>query len=206
MDMEADQLKESLGEFSQNEETPRNPQIIYSWEAPFRAYKRKSAGVLRFYAAIAVLLSLLVIFLNEPIIVIPIWAVVFLSYVLTITPPHMVSHNISRFGIQTGGMTFHWDDLYHFYFIKKFEYHILVITMRDPYDRPLHLVLPNDEVKKQVFQEVSKHIVYEDQPEMTFTDKLAGWLTTLMPEEVNQADASKHEEKPLSPQTSEPTV
>src|SRR3989344_3535471 len=77
-----------------------NPQTIFSWIAPLRAYKRKPAGVLRFYIAIAFLLSLIVFFFGDKILILPIWATVFLVYVLTITSPPIVENKITKFGIE----------------------------------------------------------------------------------------------------------
>jgi hypothetical protein len=204
--MDADQLKSTLEKLAAKPHEPTtqkdegglsNPQVLFSWEAPLRAYKRTSTGVLRFYATIAVLLSLLAVFFNEPILVIPIWAVMFLVYVLTITPPHNVRHNITKFGVQTGGRTLHWDELSHFYFIQKFDYYILVLFTKNPYENPSHLVIPDKATHQKVLQELSHRIIYEEHPEKTLTDKFAEWLTTLMPEEENRAVVSKPEEKSL---------
>src|SRR3989338_7186383 len=40
-----------------------NPQVVYSWKAPLRAYKKRSKYILRFYIAVALLLSIIIIFL-----------------------------------------------------------------------------------------------------------------------------------------------
>ncbi|MGB9883678.1 MAG: hypothetical protein ACPLRN_04185, partial [Microgenomates group bacterium] len=62
-----------------------NPQVVFSWKAPLRPYKKKSALILRFYIAIALLLSLIFFFFGDKILLIPVWAILFLFYVLTIT-------------------------------------------------------------------------------------------------------------------------
>ena len=69
-----------------------NPQIIYSWVAPIRAYKKTKRGILRFYIAVSLLLSLIVYFFGEKILVLPIWAIMFLFYSLTITPPSYIEN------------------------------------------------------------------------------------------------------------------
>lgn len=174
-----------------------NPQIIYSWEAPVRAYKRKPAGVMRFYAAIAILLSFIVFFFKEYILVIPIWSVMFLGYVLTITPPHIIRHDITKFGVRFANRTYLWQELSHFYFVRKFDYILLVLFDHNPYHAPLYVVLPDKATYSKVFEILLEHIVYVEEPEKSLTDRLAEWLTTLMPEEESQAELSTPQEKPL---------
>ena len=66
-----------------------NSQVVFSWQAPLRAYKQKSAGVLRFYIALGLLLSLIAILFGDIILLFPIWAIFFLFYVLkcSLIPP-----------------------------------------------------------------------------------------------------------------------
>jgi len=41
----------------ENQNMDKNPQVVYQWRAPLRPYKRRSALILRFYLAVAFLLS-----------------------------------------------------------------------------------------------------------------------------------------------------
>src|SRR3990167_6232298 len=82
-----------------------NPQVLFSWKAPLRAYKKRSKNVLKFYLAVALLLTAIIFFLGDRILIIPIWSILFLFYVLTITPPPIVDNKITKFGIETAGIT-----------------------------------------------------------------------------------------------------
>ena len=161
----------------------QNPQTLYSWTAPLRAYKKKPAGVFKFYSAVAVLLTIILFFLREYILAIPIWATMFLIYALTITPPHDILNTITKFGIHTGSNAYNWENLSHFYFIKKFDYHILVVFTKLSFGHPIYLVIPNDTVKKEVLHLLADHLIYQESPIKTFGDRVAEALTTLMPEE-----------------------
>jgi hypothetical protein len=162
-----------------------NPQVVYFWKAPLRAYKKRPTGVLRFYIAVSLLLSLIVFFLGDKILVLPIWAIMFLFYVLTITPPPEVENKITKFGIETSGNTFRWDFLSHFYFIKKFDYYVLVIVSIAPYYYHLYLVLKDEEIRHDLVKILSEHLIYQEQPQKTFIDKLTEWLTKLMPDVIS---------------------
>ena len=89
-----------------------NPQVIFGWKAPLRPYKKKSNIILRFYLAVALLLSLILLFFGDKILIIPVWAVVFLFYILTITPPPDVDNKLTTFGVDAAGVTVRWELLF----------------------------------------------------------------------------------------------
>lgn len=177
-----------------------NPQTIYLWKAPLRAYKKRGKNVLRFYIALALLLSLIVFFFGDLILLIPIWALLFLFYVLTITPPPEIENKITRFGIDTAGVTIRWETLSHFYLTKRFNYDVLTMVGQAPYFFHAYLIVPDDEVKKQVTAILSEHILYQEKPQRTMTDKMIDWLSHLIPDDEEEEKG----EKPSFAQTQTP--
>jgi len=93
-----------------------NPQLVFSWKAPLRAYKKRSKIILRFYIAVALLLSAIIFFFGDKILLIPIFTLLFLFYVLTITPPPEVENKITTFGLEAAGINLRFEILSHFYF------------------------------------------------------------------------------------------
>jgi hypothetical protein len=181
-----------------------NPQVIYEWKAPLRAYKKRGKRILRFYIALALLLSVIVFFFGEHILLIPIWSLLFLFYVLTITPPPEVDNKITQFGIDTAGITLRWEVLSHFYFSKRFNFDILTVVTHGPYYFYSYLVVPNEEVKQHVKKLLSGHLMYQEKPERTFTDKMIDWLTKLIPDDEPDSvqTTSDTESKPSTSVTS----
>lgn len=167
-----------------------NPQIKFSWRAPLRPYKKQSSLILRFYLAVAFLLSLIVFFFGDKILIIPIWALVFIFYVLTITPPPNVENKITTFGIDAAGVTLRWEMLSHFYFGKRFGFHTLTVVSQSPYFYHLYLVVPTEEIKKKLISILSSHLLFQETPQKTITDKMLDWVSILVPDEE---DISKEE-------------
>jgi hypothetical protein len=176
-------MKQSTEQIKQKSPTT-NPQVIYIWNAPLRAYKKKSGSVLRFYIALALLLTLIVILFGDKILIMPIWATFFLAYVLTITPSTRVINKITRFGIEHADNIWRWEYLSFFYFTKKFDYNLLVIVTNPPYSERLYLVVENPQSKNELIRILSEYIIYKEKPDKTITDKMAEWLTYLMPDET----------------------
>ncbi|OGK62991.1 hypothetical protein A2334_01605 [Candidatus Roizmanbacteria bacterium RIFOXYB2_FULL_38_10] len=173
--------------------TKENPQRLFSWKAPLRAYKKRSKNILRFYVALSLLISLIVFFFGDRILLIPILTLVFLFYVLTVTPPPEVEHYVTTFGIETTGITLRWEVLSHFYFTKKFGFDVLTVVSHAPYFYHAYLIVPNENIKQQVVELFTKHLMYMEKPPRRFTDKVVDFLSSLVPDEED------HVKKAVSP-------
>lgn len=160
-----------------------NPQVVFSWNAPLRAYKKNSKNILRFYIAVSLLLSLIVFFFGDKILLIPIITILFLFYVLTITPPPDVENKITTFGLESAGVTLRWEMLSHFFFTKKFGFTVLTLVGHAPYFYHVYMIIPSDETKQKVISLLTQHIMFVEKPQRGFTDKMINWLSSLIPEE-----------------------
>ncbi len=161
----------------------RNPQVVFAWKAPLRPYKKRSHIILRFYIAVALLLSLIIFFFGDKILLIPIWSVLFLFYILTVTPPPEVENKITKFGIEAAGVTLRWEILSHFYFGARFGFTTLTAVGRAPYFYHLYLVVPTQEMKSHLIKLLSEHLVFQENPHKSITDKMVDWLSQLIPED-----------------------
>lgn len=179
-----------------------NPQIIFSWKAPLRPYKKRSRKITRFYLALAFLLSVIVFFFGDKVLLLPIWAVLFMFYVLTITPPPDVENRITHFGIESAGVTLRWEALSHFYFKKKFNFYVLTIVSQPPYFYHMFLVVPDEETKNKLINLLSQYLIYQQKPQKSFTEKLVDFFIGLMPDDEEE---TKKKTNPL-PSTTDQAV
>ncbi len=163
-----------------------NTQTLLSWSAPLRPYKKRSSVIIRFYLSVTLLLSLIIFFFGDRILLIPLWALLFLFYILTITPPPDVENKVTKFGLEVAGVTLRWEILSDFYFTTRFSYTVLTIVSKAPYYYHAYAVVPNEEIKKQLLFLLSEHLIFKEKPEKKFTDNLIDWLASLVPNEENQ--------------------
>lgn len=178
----------------------KNPQVVFLWKAPLRPYKKRSTIIIRFYLAVALLLSLIIFFFGDVVLLVPIWAVSFLFYVLTITPPPEVENKITRFGIESAGITLRWETLSHFYFGKKFGFITLTIVSKPPYFYHFYLVVPNEQTKQYLLKILSEHLIYQEKPNKSFIDKIIDWFSSLIPDEEELSQPSVFSKpEPASP-------
>ncbi len=178
--------KESRVEVSKTEkekEKETNPQILLYWRAPLRPYRRFNFKIFRFFLAVAILLSLIFVFFKAYTLIIPVWTLLFLFFALTVTPPPEVENKITVFGVETAGITVHWESLSYFYFEKKFGYDILNLVSHPPFNVHISMVVPDENVKKAAVLVLSKFLFYKDKPKKTFQDKLIEFFEKIVPEE-----------------------
>ncbi|MEX1052677.1 MAG: hypothetical protein WEC80_02415 [Patescibacteria group bacterium] len=169
-----------------------NPQVLYEWSAPLRPFIKRSKKIIRFYVALTLLLSLIIAFFGDIILLIPLWALMFIFYVFTVTPPTDITNKITKFGVETVGTNLRWETLDHFYFTKRFGYEILTIVTHPPYDFHTYLVIPINKVKDDVTQQLSKHIIYQEAPVKTTIDKIIDRLSMLVPHEEGENEGVKN--------------
>lgn len=187
-----------------------NPQLIYAWKAPLRPYKKRSPIIIRFYLSVALILSVTLYFFGDRVLLLPIWALLFLFYILTITPPMEVENRITKFGIEAMSVTIRWENISYFYFSKRFNYSILTIVSHPPYNIHTYLVIPDDEIKKHVMSILSEHTIYVAQPKKGLVERIVDALSALVPDDEDSINPERGE-KQLSevshePQTVSPTV
>jgi len=178
-----------------------NPQVVLSWKAPLRPYKKRAGRVLRFYLAIALLLSLIVLFVGDKMVLIPLWSILFLFYVLTVTPPPTIKNAITDFGIETGGIMMKWGAFSYFYLTSRFGYRVVTLVGHAPYNSHVYLVLPNNKEQKKIINIFIKKLVYRQNPHRGMVDKLADFFLNFAPDDEEGLDEQK--ESSLAPPLSQ---
>ncbi|MBP9691102.1 hypothetical protein KBD81_03425, partial [Candidatus Woesebacteria bacterium] len=159
-------------------------QTVFVWKAPLRPYKKRSTILLRFFLAVALLVSAVVFFFGDLVTILPIWALLFLFYIFAITPPPIVDNRITVFGVETAGVMLRWDVLSHYYFDERLGYQVLVLVTHGPYYAHSYLVLPDAETKSTVNAILNQHLMLMTNPPKTVTDKIIRFFSALIPEET----------------------
>ncbi|MCX7955559.1 MAG: hypothetical protein N2593_00390 [Patescibacteria group bacterium] len=186
----------------------KNPQLIFSWRAPLRPYKKKSKLIVRFYLGLAFLLSSIFFFFGDKVLIIPIWSILFLFYILTITPPPEVENKITAFGIDSAGIVVRWENLSYFYFEKKFGFYTLTIVGQPPYYYHFYMVVPNESTKNKLISILSQYLLYQEKPQKNIGDKIIDFLSQLVPDETEEETENvlkKLKDASLLRQKSDPT-
>jgi len=157
---------------------------LLSWEAPERVFKKRNKEFWTTVLSIALLISVILFFAKEYLLIATIFALIFLSYVLSTNPPQTTKYKITNQGVFRGADKYEWRTLWRFWFQEKEGQTILNIDTRLAFPKRLILLLGNQD-KKKVRQTLEDFIPYEEVgPD--FIEKSAHWLAKTFPLESKE--------------------
>ena len=61
--------------------------------------------------------------------------------------------------------------------------HVLTLVGHAPFYYYAYIIIPNDDIKKRALELLSQHIVYVENPQRNFTEKVIEWFSNLIPDE-----------------------
>ncbi len=165
-----------------NPGVPQPEQTLFKWMAPSRPFKLRDRQFFTTIIVIAALISILLAFAGEWMLIATIAAMIFAYYIWSTVPPEDVEYSITTRGVRVHGQLYRWEDLVQWWFEDKWGQKMLVIATPLAVAKRLHLLLgqtPEDSVK----QVMEKHLVMEKPPE-TVTDKAGKWVAEKFPLEA----------------------
>lgn len=148
------------------------------WDSPSRLFKKRDKEYFTNIAAIVFLLSVILIFAREFVLVAAVISVVFLVYVLSTVPPEEVKHKITNLGIDSAGHFYRWEELVDFWFEEQWGQQMVVLH---PYVGTRIIILLGEHKKDAVREVIAKHIPYREIPDKSWVDNAATWLTNKIP-------------------------
>ncbi len=154
--------------------------VILAWTAPGRPWKKRT----RTYYATSLLITLLVeiiLFLfGQYIMMLTVIAFIFLAFALATIPPHDFHYRITHEGILVEDHFYIWEELYDFYFKKRFDQDVLFIRTRALLPGEVIMTL-GTEKKDDVRNAIISFLPYREFVKSTFIEKASDWLTENFP-------------------------
>src|SRR3989344_3227255 len=139
--------------------SPKKEEVVLSWNAPARPFKKRDKEFYTTVIAIAVLVGLILFFVEGPLPVAGVMAVVFLVYVLSTVPPEEVECKITNKGVFFADKKYPWDTMTRFWFASRFGANLLILeTVNFP--GRVEMVI-KEEDRENIRQEIEKHVLFE---------------------------------------------
>lgn len=158
---------------------PEPEKTLYSWSAPSRLFKQRTREFYSTMAALVFLLSLILFFAKEFLLIGVILAIGFVSYVLASVPPEEVTHVLTNKGIRTAEKLFLWPSLGRFWWAEKWKQ--TYVNIEAPGRIPNIIILLVGKGDRQEIDRLLKTYLINQKPEPTWLDKAAKWLTEKIP-------------------------
>jgi len=171
-------MEESRQKINQQEE------VYASWSSPSRLFKKRDKEFFINIFAIVFLLSVILVFVREFVLIATVLSIVFLIYVLSTVPPEEVNHRVTNLGIESAGHFYRWEECADFWFEEQWGQHMLVLRL---FMAPRVIILLGSQPKDKMREYVAHHIPFREQPDRTWVDNAARWITEKIPLEKPQA-------------------
>jgi hypothetical protein len=163
----------------QNPNEQIEQEIYMTWTSPSRLFKRRDKEYFTNIGAIVFLLTIILIFAKEFVLVAAVLAIVFVVYVLSTVPPEDVSHKLMNLGVESAGHFYRWQEFREFWFEEQWGQTMLIIV--PILGSRIIILLSHEQKKDDVRSIVAKHIPYRETPEKTWVDTAASWLSDKVP-------------------------
>lgn len=159
---------------------PKEIKSVLVWKSASRPFKRRSRDYFTTIAAIVFLISVILLFIKEFLLIGVMLAVMFVSYVLATVEPEEVEHEITTEGVNSGGKTYLWTELKDFFFTARWGSEILNINTKLKFPGRV-IILVNETDKENIKKELGKYLSFREKPVITWIDKAADWLSKKVP-------------------------
>ena len=167
---------------------PEPEKDLYSWEAPSRPFKKRSREFYTTVGALVILISVILLFAKEFLLIGVVLSLGFVSYVLATIPPQPITHRFTNKGLRSGSKLYLWPMLGRFWWETKWHQAMLLIETPDQF--PGRLILLQGSGDRQTIEGIVKKYLVNQKPDPTPFDKAAKWLTDKVPLESDDEPKS----------------
>lgn len=149
------------------------------WRAPERVQKERSKEFFSTVVVLALLVGLIMFFIEGLMPVLVIWAIVFAVWAVSKTPPLEVEHKLTTWGIRSANTLYRYSGMRQAWLEDKDGQRLLRVALaRFPWQLNL-IILPEQE--KEIKRTLSAMQVPLLKPETTRVDRMVKWLGEKIP-------------------------
>jgi hypothetical protein len=165
-------------ESAETDKKPEKIETVLDWTSPSRLFKKRDKEYFTNVAAIVFLLIVILIFAREYMFILAVLSIAFFVYVVSTVPPEEVKHKITNLGIESVGHFYRWEQLVEFWFDSQWGQTMMILR---PVMGPRIIILLGEQKKETIQEMVSKHVPFREQPEKSWVDNAAHWITEKIP-------------------------
>ena len=169
-------IQSKIAEIEGQEEAGVEVKELYKWSSPTHVFVPRGKKWITYVILITALIVLILLFIREFFIIAPVLAVTFLAYILASVPPDDIEHRITSEGFISGKHNYLWEEMYDFWFTKKYGHTLLHIDTLTGFPGRL-VVLVNDEEKVKGI--LLKYLPFREVPKTSWLDSVGDSLSNL---------------------------
>jgi len=169
-------LQERIADYESPGKSVVEIKELYTWSSPERIFIPRDKKWFTYIIMLVMLITLVLLFLQQFIIIAPVMAIAFVAYVLASVPPQTVEHKISTQGLTTDNHSYLWNELSDFWFTSHHKEDLLNIDTYLNFPRRLTILIGKGE-KEKIQETLVQYLPYREVPKTTWLDRAAEWLS-----------------------------
>lgn len=167
---------------------PIQEELVYEWQAPTRPYKKHSEAFYRNIIVLVALISIILFFSNQIMLMIVVWAIAGLRLMMTWVPPQIENYQITTFGLRIGQELYYWEEMSLFWFTDVYKQNQVNFEIAR---FPNRISLPLGESDVELLREILVEVLVEGKPQPTYYEQVAEWLSTTIPLDIDETAGQK---------------
>ncbi len=150
-------------------EEPRK--VLYAWEANARPeLKSLSKKKLKTLTVVGVAICVVLIAMQEFFLILGVLSLIFVSYMLTQTPPESVKYELTNKGVKFGEIFYSWENLKFFFFTNEAGSEAVAIDTVNTVPARLYLTIRRED-RERVHEILHPFVNFLEEAPKTFVDK-----------------------------------
>jgi len=154
------------------ERTLKKEEVLFSWKAPARPFRKRKKEELKFPAVVVGLLILILLFFKEFALIGVLLSLCFVAYVFSTVPPKEIENKITTKGVYSGNHFYPWEQLDSFWFSEVSGQKVLNFATYLNFPTQIFLLL-GDLDEDKVETTLSEYIRFNPNPPRSLLDNLA---------------------------------
>ncbi|NCP47350.1 hypothetical protein AUJ42_02015 [Candidatus Collierbacteria bacterium CG1_02_44_10] len=152
--------------------------ILLEFEAYDRPHKVWSKEFYSSVIVIAFLVSIIFYFIEGVMLVVVIWALVFMLWAMAKSKPSMITSTLTSWGLKSFDKTYRYEEMTSFWFETKWSTRLLRINLVAV---PWHLVVVIDpKIEEELKNLMLERVIFQEPP-VTWVDRALKWVGEKMP-------------------------
>jgi uncharacterized small protein (DUF1192 family) len=142
---------------------------LFRWQSFSRPYTKRNVKWFVYSLLLVATIILVLLFVREFFIIVPVLALAFVAYILATVPPEIIENSITTQGINTAGSSYIWEELDDFWFTQKNGFVMLHADTFLRWPRRL-MILINADDKEKIKNILVRYLPYRELPKTTWLD------------------------------------
>ena len=143
---------------------------LYTWTALSRPHnKNLDQKKIRTLIIIGIVISILLVAMQEFFMIIAVLSLVFVGYMLNQVPPEEVKYTITNLGVKYGELVYNWEEMKYYYFLEGHDMDVIAIDLVNILPGRLHITVQKSD-KEKVSQLLSEYVTFLEKEPKTMIE------------------------------------